>query len=116
MGNTRNIIGQNIKRFCEDRNMKFNELAAKLGVKPSAVSNWINGTNSIDIEKLVNLCDILNVTLNDIYGITIDKKTGVSFDALEVAQAYDQAEPHIRSAIRTILKLDAEEMEERKNA
>jgi len=32
-----------VKRVCKELNITQKELAERLGVKPSAVSNWVNG-------------------------------------------------------------------------
>lgn len=48
-------------------------MARLLGVSNSAVSNWENGFNSIDIETLFQACRIFGVTLDDMYG-THEKK------------------------------------------
>lgn len=44
------------------------EFAELLGVNNSAVCNWENGRNSIDIEKLFKACEILGVSINEMYG------------------------------------------------
>ena len=42
------------------------ELAEYLGVTPSAISNYRNGTRSIDVEILAKICDYYGISLNDI--------------------------------------------------
>lgn len=62
-------IAKNIKRFREMNNLTQKQLAEKLNVKNSAVSNWESNANSPDIEKLFEMCEIFNVSINDMYGM-----------------------------------------------
>lgn len=69
MGEIRRVIGENIKKLCALKGVKQIDLADHLKVSQGAVSNWIKGTNSIDIEKLAELCQYLGVSLDQIYGV-----------------------------------------------
>ena len=69
MGDIRKTITENINHLCRTKKIKQNQIASYLGVSPSSVSNWIKGTNSIDIENLAKLCQLFEITPNQIYGI-----------------------------------------------
>ena len=73
MGSIRENIAQNLTRHRKTAGMTQRELAEVLGVKPSAVSNWENGINSIDIETLHKACGILGVSLDEMFGVKIKK-------------------------------------------
>lgn len=62
-------IAKNIAFYRKRANLTQKELASKIGVKNTAVSNWESGKNSIDIDTLVELCRVLDVSICDIYGI-----------------------------------------------
>lgn len=49
--------------------MSQKELAGKLGVSQSAVTNWIKGKNSPDIEFVTQICGFLDISLNDFFGV-----------------------------------------------
>ncbi len=68
MGKLRDEIAKNLLFYRKKFGMTQKELADKLGVKQTSVSNWEKGYNSIDIETLFVACDIFGVTLNDMYG------------------------------------------------
>ncbi|MBQ3140509.1 MAG: helix-turn-helix transcriptional regulator, partial [Clostridia bacterium] len=68
MDTTRQTIGQNIRKYRQQRGVKQKDLAAALGVNSSAVSNWETGVNSIDIEALVRISSLLDVSLDALYG------------------------------------------------
>ena len=40
------------------------ELARAIGVSKVAVTNWLNGSNSIDIEKVPVICDFFGVSVD----------------------------------------------------
>ena len=41
------------------------DLARALKVSNAAVTNWLNGSNSIDIEKVPLICDFFGITIDD---------------------------------------------------
>ena len=44
------------------------DLAEACGVGKSAVSNWLSGKNSIDIELIPTICDFLNISVDEFFG------------------------------------------------
>lgn len=69
MGKIRDNIAENLSFYLKERNITQKELATKLGVVQSAVTNWIKKDNAPDIEMVAKICDVLQITLNDLYGI-----------------------------------------------
>ena len=61
-------ISENIKNFRTFRGIRQQELADKLGKSKSVISNWERGENSPDIDSCVELCKILQVTPNELFG------------------------------------------------
>lgn len=60
-------------KFCEkllnlrkNNNMSQEQLADKLGVSRQAVSKWESGSSIPDMEKMMQLCKILNCSLDDL--------------------------------------------------
>lgn len=70
MGEIRKVIGENIKKICSLKGIRQVDIAEHMGVSQGSVSNWIKGTNSIDIENLAELCRFLGVSLDQIYGVS----------------------------------------------
>ena len=59
----------------KDKKMTQQELADKIGVTDRAISKWENGRGMPDISLMKPLCEILDITLNElISGEKIDKK------------------------------------------
>ena len=64
----RTEIAKNILFYRKKKNMSQKELAEKLGVRHTTVSAWENCKNAIDIDALNEICNILNISLNDALG------------------------------------------------
>lgn len=68
-------IGKFILELRKDKKMTQQELANKIGVTDRAISKWENGRGMPDISLMKPLCEILDITLNElISGEKIDKK------------------------------------------
>lgn len=61
-----NIARNNIKQYRKLRKMTQKDLAEALDVTHSSVSAWEIGKNSIDMERLNQICNVLNVSLTEI--------------------------------------------------
>jgi len=61
-------INENIKNFRIFRGIKQQELATQLKKSKSVISNWERGENSPDLESCQQLCKILRVTPNQLFG------------------------------------------------
>lgn len=62
------IVGDNVKKYRTFRGIKQQELADALGKSKSVISNWERGENSPDVEICAQICKILKVTPNELFG------------------------------------------------
>ena len=62
-----NNFGNNLKKIRKQKNIKADEVAKQLGVSPAGYSRYENNHNGMDFDKLMQLCDILNTTPNDLF-------------------------------------------------
>ena len=69
MDEIRKVVGRNIKQICSLKGIRQVDIAKHMGVSEGTVSNWIKGTNKIDIESLAEVCSFLGVSLDQIYGM-----------------------------------------------
>lgn len=60
-------IGKFIAEVRKEKNMTQQELADKLGVTDRAISHWENGRRLPDYSLLNNLCDILSISINELF-------------------------------------------------
>lgn len=61
-------INENIKNFRVFRGITQSELAAHLNKSKGAISNWERGDNMPNLDEVERLCQIFNVTPNQIFG------------------------------------------------
>lgn len=59
-------IGKFIFECRKNKEMTQSELAEKLGVTDKSISNWENGRNMPDLSLFKPLCDILDISINDL--------------------------------------------------
>lgn len=63
-------FAKQLKKYRSIHNVSAKELADKLNIAPTTVSMWECGKNFPDVLKLVELCDILSVSVDEIlFGI-----------------------------------------------
>lgn len=60
-------IGVFIAKLRKEKNMTQQELANKLGVTDRAISNWENGRRLPDYSLFKDLCDILSISINELF-------------------------------------------------
>jgi transcriptional regulator with XRE-family HTH domain len=89
------VIAKNIRQLREESGLTQEELALRLGLVPSAISNWERGANSPDIVQLFMLCEIFGTTPLVLYGMDEDK----------FRKAYRQASPKSRRIVDIALGL-----------
>ena len=64
-------IGNKIRRFREDRKLTQIQLAEKLGVSNSRVSNWEKGINRPDADIIADICVALNVSPSELLDVKL---------------------------------------------
>ncbi len=65
---TNETFGQRLQRIRKNANLTQEDVATKLNITAQAVSKWENDVSAPDISVLVELSNILNVTLNELLG------------------------------------------------
>lgn len=69
MGVIRDNVKQNLGYYLSLRGITQKELAERLGVSQAAVTNWVKGKNSPDIDVLADICEFLNISVSNLLGI-----------------------------------------------
>lgn len=67
------MFGESFKKCRIEINMSQKEVANKLGIHQSNISDWENDISRPDYEKLIKLAEIYNVTLYQLLGIEENK-------------------------------------------
>lgn len=61
-------LANNIRFYRKSLNLTQEQLAQRLNGKKSLVSNYENGYSTPDIETLIKLADIFDITLDELVG------------------------------------------------
>lgn len=109
-------ISKNLVMYRNAAGLSQKEFANKLGVGPSRVSNWESGTNSMDINMLLQICDLLNVSINDMYGIYPDAKIMLSYSEQMHIDKYRSLDPAAQSHVDSVLDREVEHSAQVKEA
>ena len=59
-------LGEQLQRLREEKNLSREELAQAMNVSRQAVYKWENNKGYPDIENLIKLSDLYNVTLDEL--------------------------------------------------
>lgn len=62
-------FGENFKNIRKQCGLSQQEVADKLQIKQSSVSDWENDVSRSDYEKLIALAELYDVTLYELLGI-----------------------------------------------
>lgn len=94
-------IGSRIRKYREENNLSQKQLAEKIGVSNSRVSNWEQGLNRPDADILAAICVALDVSPSLLLGIQV---TGDELTEQErkVLKAYREKED-VRQAVHILL-------------
>ena len=106
MLSVREEISKNLLYYRKKAGLTQKQLADKIGVKNTAVSNWESGNNSIDIDTLCLVCEVFGITLNDIYGGYSEKLTVLSADEMNLIATYrdisDQGKQYLLQTLNMV--------------
>lgn len=65
---TKDDIQFALNSLFDESGRKRSELADYLGVSRAAVSNWLTGNNSIDMELIPGICDFFHISVDEFFG------------------------------------------------
>lgn len=76
------IIGQRINEALAFRNVKQKELAKELGVKDNVVSYWCSGSRVPNVQQIMQISNILNVSADYLIGLSEAKTNIIELKAI----------------------------------
>lgn len=87
-----NVIGNNIKRLRKERKMTQQDLANRLGVKPTAVSAWEVGRSNPLMDNVEKMAEIFCVSKMEIISEAHQKESDIPLSNSQVDSIVKQAE------------------------
>lgn len=85
-GEIRERIRASLERYISESGYTQKEIAERLGVSQSSVTNWVKGKNSPDANLVMPICNLLNITVGQFYG---EEETRKSPSTTEAAPGED---------------------------
>lgn len=103
------ILSKNIKYYRKKKKLTQKELAEKLDVKNSSVSNWEQNQNMMDIDTLHRMCKVLEVSVNemldeDVFKMELTEEEEIVLDGLN--QLNKQGKEYVLEQIEYALTKD----------
>ncbi len=92
------MVGENIKKYRKELGLTQAELAEKLYVEPQTISFWENGKRQPDIDTLVLLAEIFNVSMDELFGKTVEKPAPEVIT--EIKYVYDEKQKVVLALCR----------------
>lgn len=82
------------------------DLAYACGVGKSAVSNWLSGKSSIDVERIPAICDFFGITADEFFGRSEAMRPGLDLgeDETELLRLYSEMDAVQKGTILTIAR------------
>ncbi len=108
----KNRIAKNITKYRKIANLNQKELAQKLKVTQSRLSNWETGANSMDIDTLYKICQALNVSINDMYGIYPDADITLNFNEQQLIEKYRKLDAYSKETIEYLIERELDKPEQ----
>lgn len=100
-------IGSRIRKYREKSGMSQKELANRLNISNSRVSNWEQGLHRPDAGVLADICRALNISPSELLDVHLSAEE-LSSQERKVIEAY-RANPDLQHAVNILLGIEKEE-------
>ena len=117
-GEIRERIRASLEKYISASGYTQKEIAEKLGVSKSSITNWLKGKNSPDANLVMPICKLLNITVGQFYGedepfeekndaVGERKAPSLSDEAMKLAEDYDgRMDDRGRETVRGVADLE----------
>lgn len=96
-------IGNRIRKYRKIANLTQEQLANKINVSKSRVSNWEQGLNRPDSDILADICIALNVSPSDLLNVHLSDEE-LNEQERKVITAYRE-KPELQQAVNILLNV-----------
>ena len=82
------MFNQNLQKLRAEKNISQEQLADKIGVSRQSVSSWESGKSSPELDKLIALSELFEISLDELTGEISTKKA--NFNKKEYEKSYQK--------------------------
>lgn len=82
------MFSQNLQKLRAEKNISQEQLADKIGVSRQSVSAWESGKSSPELEKLIALSELFEISLDELTGEILTRKA--NFNKKEYEKSYQK--------------------------
>lgn len=82
------MFSQNLQKLRAEKNISQEQLADKIGVSRQSVSAWESGKSSPELDKLIALSELFEISLDELTGEISNKKA--NFNKKEYEKSYQK--------------------------
>ncbi|WZL79749.1 helix-turn-helix transcriptional regulator [Eubacteriales bacterium mix99] len=97
-------IGSRLRKYRKAQSLSQKELAEKIGVSNSRVSNWEKGINRPDVDILADICTALNVSPSELLDVHLSPND-LSDMERRVIMEY-RRKPELQHAVNILLGVE----------
>ena len=98
---TKDAIRENLARLMKESGTKNVELARAVNVSKAAVTNWLNGSNSIDMDLVPRICAFFGVTVDEFLSVG-KSASSLSAEEQRLIDCYRRMKPRFRRDLMTL--------------
>lgn len=101
----KNNIGDNIRKYREMNHLSQKQLASRLGITNSRVSNWEQGANNPPADMIADICEALNISASELLGVKLAADE-LSVDERNVIEEY-RIKTSMQHAVKVLLGIES---------
>lgn len=94
-----------LKMLRKQRKIKQSEMAAALNVTQGAIANWENGIRAPSIDALPDIARLLDVSIDQLFGIQPTPQIILTDEEKRVLSAYRAADDKIKRGALSMLEM-----------
>ena len=92
------VVCRQVRYYRELRGLEQKELAKRLGITGNAVCNWENGRGRPDINLIPSLCEVLSISLYDLFRVD-DPSSRYTSEEKELISSFRRLTPGHRAVV-----------------
>ena len=94
---------RNLKVLINNRGMNQADIASELGMSTAALSRYLNGVRSPDLEYVIKIANYFNISVDWLLGLTGERYNVMPADLQEVAWLYSLATKDDQNVVQAVL-------------